>query len=854
MSNPHDAGDPASPAPGPALPPSRAEVVVVGGGIVGCSIAYHLARLGITDVVLLERRQLTCGTTWHAAGLVPQLRATRNLTDLARYTSELLDTLEAETGQATGFRRNGSIAVALNAERFEELRRSASMARSFGVVAELMSPAEVRDRYPLVDGADLVGGLWTPNDGQTNPVDTTLAFAKGARRHGVRILEGVEVDGIVVQDGRATGVRWHAAGRDGERDTGAGAGAQPPQGVTRAGTVVLAAGMWSHGLARRIGVRLALQAAEHFYVVTEAIAGLARNLPTLRVPDEWAYYKEDAGKLLIGAFEPVAKPWGLDGIPRSFCFDSLPDDLEHFSPVLEKAIVRVPVLARTGIATWFNGPESFTPDDRYLLGETAEVRDLFVACGFNSIGIQSSGGAGRILAQWIRDRQVPMDLPGVEVRRMMPCQGTRAYLADRTRESLGLLYAMHWPFRQPETARGARRSALHDRLLAAGACMGELAGWERANWFARPGQFADGVPRYEYSYGRQNWFENCATECRAVRDAVALFDQSSMAKFAVQGRDACRVLNRLGTADVDVAPGRIVYTQWLNERGGIEADLTVTRLGEREYLVVTSAGSHARDLAHLRERIGPDEHCTVADLTPGLPMLGLMGPNARALLHALSGEDLGNDAFPFGTSREIEIGYAVVRASRITYVGELGWELYVPADHALHVYERIVAAGAAFGLVHAGFHALNACRTEKGYRHWGHDVGVEDTPLEAGLSFTCAWDKPGGFTGREALLARRAGGPARRRLVQVRLEDPSALLVHEEPILRRGRLVGSITSGMYGHRLDASLGMGYVSLDEPVTAEVLSAGGFDVEVAARRIPATLQLGPWYDPTMRRVRC
>jgi 4-methylaminobutanoate oxidase (formaldehyde-forming) len=850
----------------PSLP-SRADVVVIGGGIVGCSIAYHLAKLGITDVVLLERRQLTCGTTWHAAGLVPQLRATRTLTELAKYTSELFRGLEAETGQATGFRQNGSIGVALNDGRFEELKRGASMARAFGVEVEVIGPSEVKARYPLIDLQGVVGGVWLPADGQTNPVDTTLALAKGARAMGARVVEGVEVEDVLVENGRAVGVRAVIAGRDGERlaaasrgatDAGSrAASASATQGAERveirAGTVVLAAGMWSHWLARRVGVRLALQAAEHFYVVTEAIDGLPRDLPTLRVPDEWAYYKEDAGKLLVGAFEPVAKPWGLNGIPRDFCFDALPDDVEHFTPVLERAVARVPRLASAGIATWFNGPESFTPDDRYLLGETAEVRDLFVACGFNSIGIQSSGGAGKVLAEWIRDRRVPADLPGMEVRRMAPFQGTRAYLRDRTVESLGLLYAMHWPFRQPETARGARHSPFHDRLLAAGACMGELGGWERPNWYALPGQFPEGPPRYEYAWGPQNWFGNAAAECRAVRDAVALFDQSSMAKFLVQGRDACAALNRIGTANVDVPVGRVVYTQWLNARGGIEADLTVTRIAETEYLVVTSVGSHHRDLAHLREQLPPGAHCTVTDVTAGLPMLGLMGPGSRALLAELSGEDLSNAGFPFGTSREIEIGYAIVRASRITYVGELGWELYVPADFALHVFDRILEAGARHGLALAGFHAMNACRTEKGYRHWGHDVGVEDTPLEAGLSFTCAFDKPGGFVGREAVLERKALGTPRRRLVQIRLAEPSALVYHEEPILCDGRIVGSVTSGMYGHRVGASLGMGYVRLDEPVTAQALVARRFEVEVACERVPAQLQLAPYYDSGNERIR-
>ena len=814
--------------------PARTQVLIIGGGIIGCSVAYHLTKLGIRDVLLLERRQLTCGTTWHAAGLVPQLRATRTLTELAKYTSELLKTLEQETGQATGFKQNGSIAVALTEARFEEFKRTGAMGRAFGVEVDFLTPADILEKYPLLSSKGVVGGLWTPNDGQTNPVDTTMAYAKGAKMGGASIFEDTEVTDLVVENGRAVGVRFRRGEEEGE---------------IRADTVVLAAGMWSHWIARKHGVRLALQAAEHFYIVTEAMADVPRNLPVLRVPDEWAYYKEDAGKLLVGAFEPVAKPWALNGIPKDFFFDELPQDFDHFEPVLSKAMERVPLLQKTGIATWFNGPESFTPDDRYLLGETAEVRDLFVACGFNSIGIQSSGGAGKVLAQWIHDRHVPIDLPGMEVRRMHPCQGTRAYLADRTVESLGLLYAMHWPFRQVETARGARRTPFHDQLLLQGACMGELGGWERANWYGEPGS----TPHYEYRFGHQNWFENTAAECQAVANAVALFDLSSMAKYMVQGRDACQVLNAISTAHIDVPVGRLVYTQWLNERGGIEADLTITRLAHNQFLVVTSAASHQRDLAYLKEHIGIDVFCTVTDVTSGLPMLGLMGPHSRALLADLSGEDLSNEAFPFGTSKEIEIGYAIVRASRISYVGELGWELYIPAEFALHVFERVMTAGKAHGLKLAGFHALNACRTEKGYRHWGHDIGIEDTPLEAGLAFTCDWEKPGGFKGRTALLAQKGQGPLRKRLLQFKLNDPNEMLLHEEPIFANGQPAGVICSGMFGHRVEASLGMGYVKFSEPVTPELIAATHFQIGVADRLVPAQAQLGAWYDPQNKRMK-
>ena len=810
--------------------PARVDVVIIGGGIVGCSVAYHLTRLGITDVLLLERRQLTCGTTWHAAGLIGQLRATRRMTELAKYTSELLHALEAETGQATGFKQNGSISLALNAERFEELKRGASMAKNFGLAVEVIGPTEIKARYPLLEVGDAMGGVFLPKDGQANPIDTTQAFAKGARQRGARIVEGVKVERIMVEQGRAVGV-------------------MTDQGLVEASTVVLAAGMWSRELASAVGVSVPLHAAEHFYIVTEPLAEVPRDLPVLRVTDECTYYKEDAGKLLVGAFEPVAKPWGMDGIPDAFCFDSLPEDMDHFEPILEKATARLPILATAGIQTFFNGPESFTPDDRYLLGETAELRDLFVATGFNSIGIQSSGGAGKVLAEWIRDRRMPVDLTDVDVRRLHPFQSNRTYLRDRTTETLGLLYAMHWPYRQYATARGVRRSPFHDRLVAAGAVMGETAGWERPNWYAPPGV----EPEYRYSWGRQNWFEHTAAECRAVRDAVGLFDQASFAKFLVEGRDACAVLNGVSVADMDVPAGRIVYTQWCNEQGGIEADLTVTRLAETSFLVVTGAAVQTRDLAWLREHIADEARCTVVDITSGLPMLGLMGPSSRALLEKLSGEDLSNAACPFGSSRELEIGYARVRASRITYVGELGWELYVPAEFASHVFDRIVAAGREFALAMAGYHAMNACRTEKGYRHWGHDIGPEDDPIAAGLGFCVAWDKPGGFVGREALLRARAAGTPTRCLVQLRLLDDSRLLYHEEPVWADGRLVGSVTSGMYGHRVGAPLGMGYLRHGGGVTQAWLEGLELEVEVAWERVPAKAQLAPWYDPRNERIR-
>jgi glycine cleavage system T protein len=810
--------------------PKHARVVIVGGGIVGCSVAYHLGLRGWTDVVLLERRQLTCGTTWHAAGLVGQLRATYNMTRLAQYTTGLYASLEAETGQATGFRQTGSIAVATHAARFEELRRGASMAKCFGLEVHTLSASEVADKWPGVYTDDLVGGVFLPRDGRTNPIDTTQALARGAKSRGVKIVENCQVQDIVVKDGRATGVRT-------------------VHGEIAAEVVINCAGMWAHRLGARVGVTLPLHAAEHFYIVTEPMAGLSSDLPVLRDPDGCAYFKEDAGKLLVGWFEPVAKPWGMRGIPETFCFDQLPDDLDHIEPLLAGAVQRVPRLAHTGINLFFNGPESFTPDDRYLLGETPEVRNLYVAAGFNSIGIQSAGGAGKVLADWVIDGHPPMDLWDVDVRRCQPFQRNRRYLQDRTVESLGLLYAMHWPYRQPETARGVRRSILHDRLLARGACFGEVAGWERPNWYAPVGTPAE----YAYSYGRQNWFAHCARECAAVRTGVGLFDQSSFAKFLLQGPDAEAVLNRICANDVAVPAGRIVYTQWLNERGGIEADLTVTREASDRYLIVSAAATHTRDLAWLQRQLPSDARAMVVDVSSGMAVLSVMGPRSRELLLRLTDADLSNAAFPFGSSQVIDLAYARVRASRITYVGELGWELYIPTEFAPGVFDALMAEGEPLGLLLAGYHALDALRMEKGYRHWGHDISDEDTPLQAGLGFAVAWSKPGGFIGREALLAQKTKGLS-RRLVQFALRDPAPLLYSNEPILRDGAIVGRITSGAFGHSLGRSIGMGYVTVPEGATdTNAILRGHYQIEVAGERFAADSSLQPWYDPRSVRVK-
>jgi len=810
--------------------PSHASVVIIGGGIVGCSVAYHLAKRSCADVLLLERRQLTCGTTWHAAGLVGQLRATLNLTRLAQYTTQLYEGLERETGQATGFRPVGSVAVAASAARFEELKRGASMARCFGLEVQVLSAGEARERWPLLSTDGLVGAVFLPKDGQTNPVDTTQALARGARRGGVRIVEGVKVTGIHKDNGRVRAVATDA-------------------GEVRTDVVVNCAGMWAREVGGWVDVTVPLHAAEHFYIVTQPIAGLPSGLPILRDADACSYFKEDAGKLLVGWFEPRAKPWGGAGIPESFVFDQLPADLAHIEPLIAQAMHRVPLLESTGVQVFFNGPESFTPDDRYLLGEAPELRGLYVAAGFNSIGIQSAGGAGKVLADWILDGHPPFDLWDVDIRRCAPFQRNKRYLHDRTVETLGLLYAMHWPFRQPETARGVRKSALHDRLTAAGACFGEVAGYERANWFAAAG----GEPRYEYSYGRQNWFEQSAAEHRAVRERVGLFDQSSFGKFVLKGAAAAAVLGRMCANEVDVPLGKVVYTQWLNERGGIEADVTVTREGADSYLIVTSCATQTRDFHWLSRSIPPEARAVAVDISSAYAVLGLMGPRSRDLLATLTDADLDSAAFPFATSQIIDVGYARVRASRITYVGELGYELYIPTEFVQSVYDEIVAAGEPFGLRLAGYHALNSLRMEKAYRHWGHDISDEDTPLEAGLQFAIAWHKVGGFVGRDALERQRAAG-VRRRLVALALERTDPMLYHNEPIWRNGELVGRISSAMFGHTLGAPLGLGYLANGgEPVTPEWVSAGRYEVEVADERIPARVSLRPFYDPSSERVK-
>ena len=810
--------------------PSKARVVIIGGGVIGCSVAYHLTKLGWEDVVLLERKQLTSGTTWHAAGLIAQLRATANMTKLAKYSQELYGTLEAETGVATGFKRVGSITVALTEERREEIYRQAAMARAFGVEVEEISNERVKELYPHINLDGIKGAVYLPLDGQGDPANIALALAKGARQRGALVKERVKVTGMAKDGRRVTGVDW----TDEEGNTG----------HIETDMVVNCGGMWGHEVGRMADVNVPLQACEHFYIVTENIEGLTQ-LPVLRVPDEYAYYKEDAGKFLLGAFEPESKPWAVDGLPEDFEFDQLQEDFDHFEPILELAVERMPKLAEAGIHTFFNGPESFTPDDAYHLGLSPEVDNFWVAAGFNSIGIQSAGGAGMALAAWMDTGEKPFDLGDVDISRMQPFQGNKKYLEERSKETLGLLYADHYPYRQKATARGVRRTPFHQHLLERGAVMGELAGWERANWFARKGQ----EPKYEYSWSRQNFFDNIRDEHMAVRESVGMYDMSSFGKIRVEGPDAMAFMNYVGGGDYNVPVGKIVYTQFLNSKAGIEADVTVTRIEPDCYLVVTPAATRLADQTWMRRNKG-NFNVVITDVTAGEGVLAIMGPRARELLQAVSPNDFSNATNPFGTAQEIEIGMGLARAHRVTYVGELGWEIYVSTDQSAHVFEVLAQAGEDFDLRLCGMHMMDTCRMEKGFRHFGHDITSEDHVLEAGLGFAVKTDKPD-FIGRGAVLRKRETG-LEQRLVQFKLTDSEPLLYHNEPILRNGENVGYLSSGGYGHHLGAAIGMGYVPCKGESVSELLDST-FEIDVKGTKVKAEAQLKPFYDPKSERVK-
>ena len=813
--------------------PSResARIVIVGGGVIGLGVAFHLGRLGFGDVLLIERNRLTSGTSWHAAGIVGPLRATMSATRLAAVANEVFPALERETGQGTGYRRTGGFWLARTGDRLVELRRIAAVGEMAGLDARIVGRDEVAAAAPNLRVDDLAGALWVAEDGQASPVDVCMAYAKGARTAGVRIREGVACAGIERRNGAVHAVRLS----DGT--------------AIRCETVVNCAGAWARAVGAMAGVPVPLQAVEHMYVTTEPLDDLPDPFPVVRDLDGGIYLKEDAGKLVLGGFEPKAKPWDPQGPDGAGAFLELPEDWEQFEPFMRAGLERVPALERAGIRHFMNGPESFTPDTLPLLGESPFLDGFFVAAGFNSTGMMSSAGAGRVMAQWVADGEAPMDLWDMDIARFDRAAGTDPFLTARVTEAVGEVFAMHWPYRQASAGRGVRRSALHDAFAAAGAVFGAPAGWERPLWFARD----TSESRIRYSYGAQAWWPAAEREATAVRDGVALLELTPFTKVDVRGPDALALLQRLCTRDIDIAPDRAVYTLMLNPRGGIEADVTMTRIGEHSFRIVSGAATRARDLAWIerqRRRLGLA--AGVFDATSGETVLGVVGPRSRELLQELTPADLSNTAWPFAASRPIELAAASIRMTRLSFTGELGFELYIPVENARAVYEAIADAGQALGLVHCGHLALDACRLEKGYRHWGHDIGAHDTPLEAGLGFTVAWDKPGGFIGRDAVLARREAG-IERRLLQFAVAGMHPLLLHDEPVFRHGALVGHTTSGGRGFRTGHSLCFAYVSCEPGTPSSDLLGEGYEIGIAGDRFPLCALARPAYDPRGARLR-
>ena len=808
--------------------PSHAEIVVIGGGIIGCSTAYHLAKEHNADVVLIEQGQLTCGSSFHAAGLVGQLRSSASITRLLKYSVELYDTLEGETGLATGWKRNGGLRLANNDERWTEIRRQATTARSFGLEMHLLTPAEAGELWPLMDASDLVGAAFLPTDGQANPADITQSLAKGARMHGARLIQEVAVTGISVDDGRVTGVITN-------------------KGAIACDKVVDCAGQWAGEVGAMAGVRVPLQSVKHQYMVSEPIDGVTPGLPTLRDPDRLIYFKEEVGGLVMGGYELDPISWADDGIPDGFAFSLLDADWDHFEPLMEQALIRVPALETAGVRTLINGPEAFTPDGNFILGEAPEVRNFFVGAGFNAFGIAAAGGAGKALAAWVIDGEQPMDLWVVDIRRFSGLHEDKAWVRERTLEAYGKHYTIAWPLEEHESGRPRLVSPLYRRLEANGACFGSKLGWERPNWFAPAGV----EPRDVYSFGRPNWFDAVGEEHRACRERVALFDQSSFAKFELRGRDAEEALSWICANDVARPAGALVYTQMLNSRGGIECDLTVGRLAEDGYYIVSGTGFRTHDFAWIRQNIADGGDAELIDITEDWGTLALMGPQARAVLEQVTGDDVSNAGFPFATIREITIAGHRVRALRVTYVGELGWELHMPIDVTGEVYDALKEAGEPFGIADAGYRAIESLRLEKGYRAWGAEITPADSPFEAGLGWAVklATDVP--FLGREAAAAS-AAGPRAKMLACFTVDDPGIVLHGRETILRDGEPVGWLASGGWGYTVGANIGYGYVRRDGGVDRAYLEQGSYELEVACERVPCRLHFGPLYDPGRKKI--
>jgi 4-methylaminobutanoate oxidase (formaldehyde-forming) len=804
--------------------PQAAQVVVIGGGIIGCSTAYHLARDHRAEVLLLEQGKLTSGSTWHAAGLVGQLRSSASITKVLKYSVDLYKRLEGETGQATGWKMTGCLRLATTPDRWTEYKRLATTARSFGMEMDLIAPAEVKRLWPLMETSDLIGASWLPTDGQASPSDIAQALARGARAGGVKIVEGVRVTGFRTDRDRITHVETTA-------------------GTVACGTVVNCAGQWARQVGAMAGINVPLQPVKHQYIVTERIPGLAADAPTIRDPDRRTYFKEEVGGLVMGGYEPDPQPWVTGDVPHDWEFRLFDDDWDHFGQHLTQAIARVPALETAGVKQMINGPESFTPDGNFILGRAPECRNMFVGAGFNAFGIASGGGAGWVLAEWAMTGQSPMDLWAVDILRFSGLHRDREWVLSRTLEAYGKHYTVAFPHEEHDSARPRLMSPLYGRLKAQGAVFGSKLGWERPNWFAPAGA----EPRDIYSMGRQNWFGAVGEEHRCVREAAGIFDQSSFAKFEVTGPQAAAALDWLCAGAIK-PPGRITYTQMLSARGGIECDLTVSRLAEDRFWIVTGTGFRSHDADWIARHL-PDG-ATLTDVTEDWGTLSLMGPKSRAVLEKTTPDDVSNAGFPFGTIREIAIAGAPVRAMRITYVGELGWELHVPLASVAPVYDALMAAGAAEGIRPVGYRALESLRLEKGYRAWSSDLTPNDTPLEAGLGWAVKLKGNTPFLGRDALAA---AGPLAKRFAGFRLADAEAVLVGRETILRNGQPVGYLTSGGFGYTVGAPLGYGYVRNPDGVTEDWLAAGRYSLVVAADEVPATLSLVPFVDPGGDRIR-
>ena len=810
--------------------PTQARAVIIGGGIVGCSTAYHLGKLGWRDTVLLERHKLSSGSTFHAAGLVGQLRTSANITQLLGHSVALYNTLEAETGLATGWKMNGGLRLACNAARWTELKRQATTARSFGLEMQLLTPREAQELWPIMDISDLVGAAFLPTDGQVNPSDITQSLAKGARMQGLRIIEDCDVLAIETTRGRVSAVVTE-------------------RGRIACEVVVNCAGQWAREVGRLVGIDVPLVSVQHQYLITEAIPGVARNLPTLRDPDRLTYYKEEVGGLVMGGYEPNPIPWAVNGIPEKFNFQLLQPDWEHFQTIMELAMARVPALADAGIKELLNGPESFTPDGNFILGPAPGVSGFYVGAGFNAFGIASGGGAGKVLAEWIVGGEAPFDVWPVDIRRFGAPHADIDWVRKRTLELYGKHYTIAWPNEEHHSGRPLRRSPLYDRLKAQGAVFGEKLGWERPNWFADPGETA----RDEYSFERPNWFEAVAREHRATRESVALFDQTSFAKFQLVGRDAELALGWICANDVAKPVGSLVYTQMLNARGGIECDLTIARLAEDRYYIVTGTGFATHDFDWISRNIPEGMDAQLVDVTSANAVLALMGPNARQVLQQLTRDDVSNAGFPFGQARRLSVAGAPVLALRVTYVGELGWELHMPMEFAATVYDALMQAGAELGIVNAGYRAIETLRLEKGYRAWGADIGPDHTPLEAGLGWAVKFKTGVPFLGREALLRQRES-LLKKQLCGFTVDDPDVFLLGRETIYRDGQRVGWLSSGGYGHTVKQGIGYGYVRYNDGVDRDFLLAGRYELEVATDRVPCRIALTPLYDPSMQRIKC